>query len=66
MAFVFKYLDNLGLVFLIKWLIVWKRLNAGTIPANKEYTAGTVPANKEYAAGTSQMSVGAGWPCDGV
>ena len=43
-----------------------KRLNAGTVPANKEYAAGTVPANKEYAAGTSQMSVGAGWPCDGV
>ena len=30
---------------------IWKRLNAGT-----------VPANKEYAAGTSQMFVGAGWP----
>ena len=29
-----------------------KRLNAGTVPANKEYAAGTVPANKEYAAGT--------------
>ena len=43
--------------------IVRKRLNAGTVPANKEYAAGTVPANKDYAAGTSQMSVGAGWPC---
>ena len=31
---------------------VWKRLNAGTVPANKEYAAGTVPANKEYTAGT--------------
>ena len=29
-----------------------KRLNAGTVPANKEYAAGTVPANKEYTAGT--------------
>ena len=39
---------------------VWKRLNAGTVPENKEYAAGTVPANKEYAAGTLS---GAGWPC---
>ena len=31
---------------------LWKRLNAGTVPANKEYAAGTVPANKRYAAGT--------------
>ena len=30
----------------------WKRLYAGTVPANKEYAAGTVPANKKYAAGT--------------
>ena len=29
-----------------------KRLNAGTIPANKEYAAGTVPENKEYSAGS--------------
>ena len=29
-----------------------KRLNAGTVPANKEYAAGTAPANKEYATGT--------------
>ena len=32
--------------------IIWKSLNAGTVPANKEYAAGTAPANKEYAAGT--------------
>ena len=31
---------------------VRKRLNAGTVTANKEYAAGTVPAKKEYAAGT--------------
>ena len=30
----------------------WKRLYAGTVPANKEYAAGTVTANKKYAAGT--------------
>ena len=31
----------------IKWIFfipIWKRLNAGTVPANKEYAAGTVPA----------------------
>ena len=48
-----------------------KRLNAGTVPANKEYAAGTVPANKEYAAGTvpankeyaagTLLNVRAGW-----
>ena len=32
--------------------IHWKRLYAGTVPANKEYAAGTVTANKKYAAGT--------------
>ena len=32
--------------------VLWKRLYAGTVPANKEYAAGTVPANKKYAAGT--------------
>ena len=31
-------------------IIFRKRLNAGTVPANKEYAAGTVPANKEYGA----------------
>ena len=41
------YFSNFKLI-----LKVWKRLNAGTVPANKEYAAGTVPANKEYAAGT--------------
>ena len=30
---------------------LWKRLYAGTVPANKEYAAGTVPENKKYAAG---------------
>ena len=30
----------------------WKRLYAGTVPANKEYAAGTEPENKKYAAGT--------------
>ena len=39
-------------VFRCKSLKIWKRLNAGTVLANKEYTAGTVPANKEYAADT--------------
>ena len=29
----------------------WKRLYAGTVPANKEYATGTVPANKEYTEG---------------
>ena len=29
-----------------------KRLNAGTVLANKEYAAGTVPENKENTAGT--------------
>ena len=37
---------------LLCWNTTRKRLNAGTVPANKEYTAGTVPANTEYAAGT--------------
>ena len=47
-----------------------KRLNAGTVPANKEYTAGTLPSNKEYAVGTLSnvcrcwlvMPLGAGVP----
>ena len=30
----------------------WKRLYAGTVPANKVYAAGIVPANKKYVAGT--------------
>ena len=31
---------------------IYKKLTAGTLPANKEFAAGTVPENKEYAAGS--------------
>ena len=31
---------------------LWKRLFAGTVPANKNEFAGTVPANKNKFAGT--------------
>ena len=31
----------------------WKRLFAGTVPANKNLFAGTIPANKNLFAGTS-------------
>ena len=43
--------DYLFVKFIFCYL-VWKRLYAGTVPANKEYAAGTVPANKKYTAGT--------------
>ena len=39
-----RKIDNHNKVGLYK---DWKRLNAGTVPANKEYAAGTVPANKK-------------------
>ena len=33
----------------------WKRLFAGTVPANKNLFAGTVPANKNLFAGTPSV-----------
>ena len=32
--------------------MLWKRLFAGTLPANKNLFAGTLPANKNLFAGT--------------
>ena len=37
------------------FFIFWKRLFAGTLPANKNLFAGTVPANKNLFAGTPQV-----------
>ena len=31
---------------------IWKRLSAGTVPANKDHLTGTVPVNKEHLIGT--------------
>ena len=33
-------------------IYIWKRLFAGTLPANKKEFAGTVPSNKNEFAGT--------------
>ena len=33
-------------------ILFWKRLFAGTVPANKNLFAGTVPANKNLFTGT--------------
>ena len=43
-------LDWVGLVSFGVDYKIRKRLNDGTVPANKKYAAGTVSSNKEYAA----------------
>ena len=50
-VYIFRF-SNSSVKLEIFNILFWKRLFAGTVPANKNLFAGTVPANKNLFAGT--------------